>query len=699
MSRLLDQGVQTLPGIGPVASQILRQRGYPTVGELLWLFPRRYEDQRKTTPIGELSDGDYAVVRAEVRSTRYFGRTGRQGFEAVVCDAGGTPEGQGAELKLLWFRARPGLAKQFCVGTVVRVAGSVRQYRGELSIAHPELLRGDGEGAIEPRYPDIPGLGVKTVRRAVRAAVDRASQELPDLLPLALRTDARLHPVGEAIRRIHAPSPELDDEALERLRDGNDPAHRRLALEELLLWELALRSEQRKRSDGHAEPFPAEGVTAALEAAVPFSLTSAQRDAIDAIGRDLEQPKPMRRLLQGDVGCGKTAVAMAACHQVARHKAQAAFLAPTELLAEQHAGTLAPIAESLGLKLVLFTGALSKDARRSALDRLSTGAADLVVGTHALLSAEVQFARLGLVVVDEQHRFGVAQRLQLGRRRGQARPHLLVMTATPIPRSLALVLYAGLELTTIGEKPPGRTPPVTRMLPRSKRSAVLRHIERALAAEGRAYVICPAVSASEEVVGVDQVFREMSAALGEDRVGFVHGQVTGGARRQVMQAFASAEIQVLVGTTVLEVGVDVPSANIIVIEQAERFGLAQLHQLRGRVGRSGQRSACLLTHDEPISDEAKARLTSLCETDDGFVLAERDLELRGPGQLFGYRQSGGTGLRFASLTRDASLLAQAADFAQGMLARDPDLSEPAHAVARAAVERWASQQAVREESG
>jgi ATP-dependent DNA helicase RecG len=333
------------------------------------------------------------------------------------------------------------------------------------------------------------------------------------------------------------------------------------------------------------------------------------------------------------------------------------------------------------------------------LDRMATGAVDVVVGTHALLSGEIRFANLGLVVVDEQHRFGVAQRLRLGVRDSTRRPHLLVMTATPIPRSLALVLYAGLDLTTIDAKPPGRLPATTRMLPRTNRGKVFRQLERALDAGGRAYVVCPAISSSDELVGVDRTFAEMKERFGAEMVGQIHGRISGEERRALMRDFADGRLKVLVGTTVLEVGVDVPAANVIVVEQADRFGLAQLHQLRGRVGRAGQRSACLLTYSAPLSPEAEARLQALCDSDDGFRLAEIDLELRGPGHLFGYQQSGTSGLQFANLTKDGELLRRAGDLADQIVRSDPNLSAPRHAIARAAVQRWESFEAVREDAG
>jgi ATP-dependent DNA helicase RecG len=618
------------------------------------------------------------------------------GFEARLEPRDEIPPHDGyGELKLIWFRAIPGLPRRFAEGETVRVAGRVHDYRGVATIAHPETLAADAPGAIEPRYPEVPGVRRKTLRRAVRAAVDRAVAEVPDLIPPALRAEAGIGTVGEALAAIHIPDPATFDAEPEM----PTAASWRLALEELVLWELALRLRRASERGGVARRFEVDPAVGSASSAFPFELTAAQRKAVAEVSGALCSETPMRRLLQGDVGCGKTAVAMVACAQVAAGSAQTVFLAPTELLADQHADTLRPTAEALGLRLGVLTGALSKDQRRSMLDRLATGAVDIVVGTHALLSGEVRFADLGLVIVDEQHRFGVAQRLRLGTRGSARRPHLLVMTATPIPRSLALVLYAGLDLTTIDAKPPGRVPATTKMISREKRDTVFRQIERALRAGGRAFVVCPAISSSDELVGVDRTFAEMKGQFGDDRVGQIHGRLSGDERRALMRAFVEGELQVLVGTTVLEVGVDVPPANIIVVEQAERFGLAQLHQLRGRVGRSGQRSACLLTFGEPLSTEAEARLRALRDTDDGFRLAERDLELRGPGHLFGYRQSGANGLQFANLAKDQALLRRAGDLADRIMGADPDLSAPEHAMARAAVARWERNAAVREDAG
>jgi ATP-dependent DNA helicase RecG len=693
---LLDHAIETLPGIGPRTGAALRERGYQTVGDLLWLMPRRYDDQRHPTPIHQLRAGEYAVVEGKVRSARRFPRGGHMGFEARLEAEERPPEDSGyRELKVVWFRAVPGLSQRFEVGASARVAGRVNEYRGVATIAHPEVLKKEEPGAIEPRYPEIPGVRRKTLQRAVRAAVDRAAREVPDLIPEPLRVEVGVGPIGEALLSIHVPTPAL----LDGDPGESHPAQHRLALEELVLWELALRLRRARERGGTAQPFAPEPAVSTASAAFPFELTTAQRAAVTALSSSLNQNEPMRRLLQGDVGCGKTAVALVACAQVVGGGAQAAFLAPTELLADQHAATLQPTAEKLGLRLGVFTGALSKDQRRAMLDRMATGAVDVIVGTHALLSGEIRFANLGLVVVDEQHRFGVAQRLRLGVRDSTGRPHLLVMTATPIPRSLALVLYAGLDLTTIDAKPPGRLAATTRMLPRAHRQKVLHQLERALDAGGRAYVVCPAISSSDELIGVDVTFTEMKKHFGAEAVGQIHGRLSGDERRALMRDFASGVLKILVGTTVLEVGVDVPAANIIVVEQAERFGLAQLHQLRGRVGRAGQRSACLLTHTEPLSPEAEARLKALCESDDGFRLAETDLELRGPGHLFGYRQSGTSGLQFANFTKDGDLLRRAGDLADRIMRSDPDLSAPQHAIARAAVRRWERFEAVREDAG
>jgi len=692
---LLDHPVESLPGIGPTTGAQLRERGYATVGDLLWLLPRSYVDQRKPTPIHTLQDGEYAVVEGIVRRAHSFPRGGRIGFDARIEDDG-APAGEDGypELKLVWFAAIPGLGRRFAEGTRVRVAGRVQEYRGTATIAHPESLPADAQGAIEPRYPEVPGVRRKALRKAIRAAVDRAAPAVPDLIPEALRVEAGVGTVGEALRAIHVPDPE----AFDADPDSPPPGHSRLALEELVLWELGLRMRRAAERGGNAQRFDRRPVESASNV-FAFELTSAQTGAIGEVSEALDSETPMKRLLQGDVGCGKTAVALVACAQVAGGKAQSVFLAPTELLAEQHAETLGATAEALGLRLGLFTGTLSKDQRRSMLDRMATGAVDIVVGTHALLSGEVRFANLGLVIIDEQHRFGVAQRLRLGTRGDNRRPHLLVMTATPIPRSLALVLHSGLELTTIDEKPPGRVPPTTKMVPRKNRAKVFRQIERALDVGGRAFVVCPAISESEEMATVEETLAEMRAHFGEEEVEQVHGRLSGEARREAMRAFSAGEQRVLVGTTVLEVGVDIPDANMVVVEQAERFGLAQLHQLRGRVGRAGQKSACLLTYGDPLTDEAEARLQALCESDDGFRLAERDLELRGAGHLFGYRQSGASGLRFASLLDDGLLLERAAGLVDRIVAADPTLSAPEHAAARAAVERWVQDAAIREDAG
>lgn len=696
MPVLLDHPIETLPGIGPRTGAALRERGYQTVGDLLWLMPKKYDDQRHPTPIHELRAGEYAVVAGKVRSARRFPRGGHMGFEARLEPAEQPEEAQGyRELKVVWFRAIPGLSQRFEVGASVKVAGRVNEYRGVPSIAHPEVLKEEEPGAIEPRYPEIPGVRRKTLQRAVRAAVDRAARQVPDLIPEALRVEVGVDPIGGALMSVHVPTPAM----LDRGAEENHPAQLRLALEELVLWELALRMRRARERGGTARRFAPEPAVSNASAAFPFELTAAQQTAVADLSSSLNREEPMRRLLQGDVGCGKTAVALIACAQVVEGGAQAAFLAPTELLADQHAATLQETAEKLGLRLGVFTGALSRDQRRAMLDRMATGAVDVVVGTHALLSGEIRFANLGLVVVDEQHRFGVAQRLRLGSRDSNHSPHLLVMTATPIPRSLALVLYAGLDLTVIDAKPPGRLPPTTRMLPRSDRHKVFHQLERALDAGGRGYVVCPAISSSDELIGVDRTFSELEKHFGTQVVGQIHGRLSGDERRRLMRDFAQGALKILVGTTVLEVGVDVPAANIMVVEQAERFGLAQLHQLRGRVGRAGQHSACLLTHGEPLLPEAEARLQALCDSDDGFRLAETDLELRGPGHLFGYRQSGASGLQFANLTKDRDLLQTAGDLAERIVRSDPDLSAPQHAVARAAVLRWEGAEAVREDAG
>ncbi len=698
--------VETLPGIGKSTGQRLRDRGVYTVGDLLFTLPRRYDDERALVPIGALEVGERQVTAGVVASVRSTGYRQRRRLEVALEPLPEHPAGRNALLRLVWFRAYD-LEKRFARGARFRVAGRVDEYRGQLQMAHPDFARLDAGdegsgGGVVPRYPEVGGVPPVALRRAVNAAIDRSLASVVDAVPEAVRAREGLMTMREALLALHRPAADLSDEELAALDRGTTAAHARLAFEEFFLLELALHRRRAEEQRVHAEALsPPQAPMARAQKALPFALTNAQERVVGEIRKDLGTDQPMRRLLQGDVGAGKTAVAMlAAAHTVAAG-AQVAFMAPTEILAEQHLESFSDVARALGLRMALVVGGARASHKRKVLAGLAAGTIDVAVGTHALLTEGVAFHRLRLVIVDEQHRFGVGQRLRLVQKSDGAEisPHLLVMTATPIPRSLALALYGDLDASVLDELPPGRVPPLTRAYPLPKREQALRQIARALDKGGKAYVICPLVEESEEMDLRDaqSTFEEMKKRFGAARVALVHGRMGSEERREAMESFAKGEAQVLVSTTVVEVGVDVPEANAILIEHAERFGLAQLHQLRGRVGRRGQKSACLLVHDAS-TDEAKARVRVMCETSDGFQIAEEDLAIRGPGELFGRKQSGLPGFRFGDLRRDLALLGRARDAAREILEADPMLEADAHAEARRALSRVA-EEVVREEAG
>jgi ATP-dependent DNA helicase RecG len=703
----LARPASALAGLGPKRPKLLERRGLGTISELLFHLPSRYDDRRQMVPVGQLEVGRRATFLARVLVSDFTSQRGRGGqprrvLQAVVGDDTGTVD-------LKWFHGGEAIQALLTKGHRLLITGDVRRYRFTKELLHPEIEAiADGEGAedalrealrqIVADYPTPEGLPPRTLRRYVHAAVAEYADLVPSLLPARLVRDRKLPDAAEALRAIHHPSPEADPEALAARRT---PAHERLILEELYLLELglALRRERRHSESGLALPAEGPRSKAALDA-LPFSLTSAQRRAVAEIRADLAQPHPMNRLLQGDVGSGKTAVAFLALLSAIEAGHQGVLMAPTELLAEQHERSLRKLVaaggETTALRIAGLTASVPRRAAEERRRALAEGRLDLVVGTHALLQEGVRFASLALAVIDEQHRFGVLQRAALtaGRSDGRA-PHMLVMTATPIPRTLALTLYGELDVTVLDELPPGRTPVVTERIREGQGGRVMTAIREALGRMEQVYVVYPLVEESEklDLRNVSESAARIARAFPEARVGLVHGRLDAAARADAMARFERGEIQILVATTVIEVGVDVPNATLMVIEHAERFGLAQLHQLRGRVGRGLRPGRCLLVA-RGFTADSEARIEALLSTSDGFAIADADLRIRGPGEFLGTRQSGRLpDFRLADLVRDAALIPVARHAALATVSRDPGLCG-APALLRAVRLRWGARLAL-----
>ena len=679
--RALARSVSTLPGVGPKRAETLSRRGLGKMVDLLFHLPVRYDDRRLLQKVGELQVGTRATFVCEVLvadhvSIRPRGRgRGQRMFQAVVGDGTGT-------LNLKWFRGGDSIAKSVKKGVRLRVTGEIRRYRFDREIVHPEIdVLGEGDepqgDGVVPAYTAPEGIPPRTFRRWVATAVAQYADLVPSTLPDAVVAARSLPSAADAIREIHAPPPDAD---LVALHERSSPAHQRLVLEELYLLELglALRHAEQARVPGIPIP-PGPAVESAI-AGLPFELTGAQLRAWSEISGDLSRPHPMSRLLQGDVGSGKTVVAVLAAVAAAAAGCQTAVMAPTELLAEQHARTLRSLLDSgaPGVRTALLTSSVPKPEARELRARLRRGEIDCVIGTHALVQADVVFDRLAVVVVDEQHRFGVLQRQALQEKApDDMSPHTLVMTATPIPRSLALTVYGDLDVSVIDELPPGRTAVRTALLRSGEGRQVMQELEATLARGEQVYVVYPLVEESEKVdlrAATDQA-EAIARALPEHTVALVHGRQTAAERADAMDRFGRGEIDVLVSTTVIEVGVDVANATLMVVEHAERFGLAQLHQLRGRVGRGERPGTCLLVA-RGGSEDSEARLRAMLETTDGFRIADADLEIRGPGDFLGTRQSGKLpDLRFADLVRDARLVSVAREAARGTVRDDPGLAK------------------------
>ncbi len=659
-------------GVGPALAEKLEKLGVTQVQDLLFVLPSRYEDRTQVSEIGSVRPGTRVVVEGEIQLTEVAYRRRRQ----LLCRI---TDGTGS-LTLRFFYFSGAQQANLARGTRIRCYGEVRRGPLGLEIVHPEYRRIGAEAApleevLTPIYPTTEGVPQARLRSLIDLALrETESSGIRDWIPPAILADLELPSLLDALAMMHRPP---RDAHLGELLSGHHPAQRRLAFEELLAHQISLRLlRQEIKSDPAWRLDDASGLERRFLASLPFKLTAAQTRALAEVDDDLAEDRPMVRLLQGDVGCGKTVVAAAAAARAVGGGLQAALMAPTELLAEQHAKNFERWFRPLEIPVALITGSLPARTRRSALEAVANGDIKLVVGTHALFQESMEFEKLGLVIVDEQHRFGVHQRLSLrdkGANNGRL-PHQLIMTATPIPRTLAMTAYADLDVSVIDELPPGRTPVKTVVLPETRRDEIVQRIHKAVLEGRQAYWVCPLIDESEELryQAAEETAAALAEALPEVRVGLVHGRMPPREKERGMYAFKEGTIGLLVATTVIEVGVDVPNATLMVIENAERMGLAQLHQLRGRVGRGGHESHCVLLYGGKLSEMARARLAAIRETNDGFVIARRDLELRGPGELLGTRQTGLAEMRVADLMRDSDLLPAVQAAAETLLKENPE---------------------------
>jgi ATP-dependent DNA helicase RecG len=638
-------------------------------------LPLRYEDHTRLTPLPDVRVGDTVQTEGVVVNADIQYRPRRQ-FVCMIRDAA---RGD-ATLVLRFFSFYPSHQKALARGARVRVFGDVRDGYYGPEIVHPQfkVVHEDTPlpDRLTPVYPTTAGLSQDALRKLTTHALTEDPAYTEDTLPEAFVRRRRLWNFGDAVRLLHAPPPRLSAAAQKALDARTHAAWTRLKFDELLAQQLSLKAHRKARASRHAPVLTGTGdLTRTLLERVPFKLTRAQERVWHEIGHDLRRAMPMQRLLQGDVGSGKTIVAALAALQAIESGRQVAFMAPTEILAEQHFRKLQGWLAGVGVEVAWLSGSLPAKQRRKALEALASGKAPFAIGTHALFQEGVAMPQLGLVIIDEQHRFGVAQRLAL-RDKGIAEAHQLMMSATPIPRTLAMTFYADLDVSMLDEMPPGRTPVTTRLVSQKRRSEIIQWVGRACREGRQAYWVCPLIEESEKLelqtaVALHEELTRAYAASPAVRVGLLHGRMKPDEKAATMDAFVRGEIVVLVATTVIEVGVDVPNASIMVIEHAERFGLAQLHQLRGRIGRGAAESTCVLLFEEPLTDTARQRLKVIYETTDGFEIARQDLLIRGPGEFLGARQSGVPLLRFADLERDVALIEQARDAADELLKTDP----------------------------
>jgi ATP-dependent DNA helicase RecG len=684
MSDVLNSPIQFVRGVGPKLAKLLSKKGIATIEDALYFLPRDYEDRRRLTPLGSLKPGSFAVVFGKVSRVKPQRMGRKHRLEVVLSDPSG-------EITLFWFHAYPALLEEFQLENSYVVAGEVRPSTRGLQIAHPEFEKvtemRNGKpvislnfGRVVPIYSETEGLHQKTLRKVMREAIHTSLPHLQESLPEKLLTDLELPSLRQSFTKVHFP---------DELPNSEEPneAIKRIVFEEFFVLELGLglikQKHQKEKAPILKDP---ENTLEALLKNLPFSLTDDQKEALGVTQKDLARGFSMCRLIQGDVGAGKTVVTLGAAAIASGSGYQTAFMAPTEVLAQQHYRTAKSLLDSAQVPVYLLTH--SNEGKKEALEAIQNQENCVVIGTHALFQESVKFKKLGLVIVDEQHRFGVEQRGLLLKKSASGKPHLLMTTATPIPRTLALTLYGDLDLSIIRQKPKGRKPIRTRILRDKDRPRLYQQISEVVKKGQQVYVIYPLVEESEklELKSATEMHRKLSQEVFPDlKVGLVHGRMKSEDKETILSRFKEKEFNILISTTVIEVGIDVPNATLMVIEHPERLGLSQLHQLRGRVGRGTEESECILLADAYVTE----RLRIMTKTEDGFVIAEEDLRIRGPGEFLGTRQSGLPGFRVGNLLRDADLLQRAKTEADKLLKEDPCLKKQEHAIIRQLVEsRW-----------
>ncbi|WP_345860530.1 ATP-dependent DNA helicase RecG [Shewanella algae] len=681
MQRLDLIAITELKGVAAKMAEKLHKLGINTVQDLLFHLPLRYEDRTRIYPIASLTPGSYGTIEAEIQSSQII--NGRK--RMLICNV----RDDSGTMTLRFFNFSAAQRNAMQQGLTIRAYGEVRRGNHQAEIIHPDykILKGDEppnlSETLTPIYPTTEGLKQASWMKLTEQALNLLQEDgLQELLPEALRPNQQS--LAQAVRTLHRPPADVD---IYRLEKGQHPAQQRLVQEELLAHNLSMLKLRERSNHDKAVPLPATGALLnPFLAALPFKPTGAQQRVVADIGRDIEKPQPMMRLVQGDVGSGKTLVAAMAALQAIENGYQVAMMAPTELLAEQHAINFSQWLEPLGLKVGWLAGKLKGKARAQSLEDIASGSAQMVIGTHAIFQEQVQFHKLALIIIDEQHRFGVHQRLGL-REKGISQgfhPHQLIMTATPIPRTLAMTAYADLDTSIIDELPPGRTPVTTVAISDSRRQEVIDRVRQAALNDGRqAYWVCTLIEESEvlECQAAEDTCEELRAALPELSIGLVHGRMKSAEKQQVMDSFKRGDLKLLVATTVIEVGVDVPNASLMIIENPERLGLAQLHQLRGRVGRGAVASHCVLLYKAPLSHTATKRLGVLRQSNDGFVIAQKDLEIRGPGEVLGTRQTGIADMKVADLVRDQALIPHIQKLARHVMSQAPENVD-------AIIQRW-----------